>query len=143
MTSPSRLVEGRRTGVRPVPSALAPLDLVGFTLCRYRAAPREGGLTECIGCGSAAVTERSERTAQGYRRFRCRDRGKQFNERSAGSLMFATGKPSSHRHWLKACGDAGAARRAGAGTSTRPTSRPTGGGVISTVPSTARERRST
>jgi len=43
-------------------------------------------LTDCIGCGSAAVSERSERTAQGYRRFRCRDCGKQFNERSAGSL---------------------------------------------------------
>jgi transposase-like protein len=32
------------------------------------------------------VTERPERTAQGYRRFRCRDCGKQFNERSAGLL---------------------------------------------------------
>jgi putative transposase len=41
---------------------------------------------ECVGCGSAAVSERSERTAQGYRRFRCRTCGKQFNERSAGSL---------------------------------------------------------
>ena len=41
---------------------------------------------ECVGCGSAAVSERSERTAQGYRRFRCRACGKQFNERSAGSL---------------------------------------------------------
>ena len=36
----------------------------------------------CIGCGSAAVTERPERTAQGYRRFRCRSCGKQFNERT-------------------------------------------------------------
>src|SRR3954447_23253026 len=36
----------------------------------------------CIECGSEAVTERSERTAQGYRRFRCRACGKQFNERS-------------------------------------------------------------
>jgi hypothetical protein len=27
---------------------------------------------ECFGCGSATVSERSERTAQGYRRFRCR-----------------------------------------------------------------------
>ena len=26
----------------------------------------------CIECGSAAITERPERTAQGYRRFRCR-----------------------------------------------------------------------
>jgi putative transposase len=41
---------------------------------------------ECIGCGSAAVSERSERTAQGYRRFRCRACGKQFNERNSGSL---------------------------------------------------------
>ena len=36
----------------------------------------------CIECGSAAVTERPERTTQGYRRFRCRQCGKQFNERS-------------------------------------------------------------
>jgi transposase-like protein len=41
---------------------------------------------QCLDCGSAAVTERPERTAQGYRRFRCRDCGKQFNERSAGVL---------------------------------------------------------
>ncbi len=41
---------------------------------------------DCVCCGSAAVTERSERTAQGYRRFRCRDCGKQFNERSGGQL---------------------------------------------------------
>jgi putative transposase len=40
----------------------------------------------CVACGSAAVTERLERTAQGYRRFRCRDCRKQFNERSLGSL---------------------------------------------------------
>jgi hypothetical protein len=26
----------------------------------------------CIGCGPAAVSERWERTAQSYRRFRCR-----------------------------------------------------------------------
>src|ERR687893_290834 len=41
---------------------------------------------ECVCCGSAAVTERLERTARGYRRFRCRDCGRQFNERSAGLL---------------------------------------------------------
>src|SRR3954452_19704885 len=40
----------------------------------------------CVACGSAAVTERPERTAQGYRRFRCRACGKQFNERSATLL---------------------------------------------------------
>src|SRR5271168_2971675 len=41
---------------------------------------------DCIGCGSAAVIERPDLTAQGYRRFRCRDCGRQFNERSAGML---------------------------------------------------------
>ena len=40
----------------------------------------------CQDCGSAAVTERPERTAQGYRRFRCRECGKQFNQRSGGVL---------------------------------------------------------
>ncbi len=40
----------------------------------------------CGCCGSAAVTERLEVTARGYRRFRCRDCGGQFNERSAGVL---------------------------------------------------------
>src|SRR6195256_4833716 len=40
----------------------------------------------CVGCGSAAVSERNERTAQGYRRFRCRACAKQFNERSDGVL---------------------------------------------------------
>src|SRR5918911_4536113 len=44
------------------------------------------GTMRCIGCGSAAVLERPERTAQGYRRFRCRACGKQFNERSGGAL---------------------------------------------------------
>ncbi len=40
----------------------------------------------CVCCGSAAVTERREVTARGYRRFRCRTCGRQFNERSAGVL---------------------------------------------------------
>ncbi len=39
-----------------------------------------------MGCGSAAVSERLEHTARGYRRFRCRSCGKQFNERSGGAL---------------------------------------------------------
>jgi hypothetical protein len=40
------------------------------------------GATEmdCVACGSTAVTERPERTAQGYRRFRGRTCGKQFND---------------------------------------------------------------
>ena len=41
---------------------------------------------ECIGCGSDAITEQRERAARGYRRFRCRDCGKQRNERSGGLL---------------------------------------------------------
>jgi transposase-like protein len=41
---------------------------------------------ECLGCGSAEVTERPDRTARGYRRFRCRACGRGFNERSAGAL---------------------------------------------------------
>jgi putative transposase len=39
---------------------------------------------DCVACGSAAGTERPERTARGYRRFRCR--GKQYNDRS-GTLL--------------------------------------------------------
>jgi peptide deformylase len=47
-----------------------------------------GGVPEmdCVCCGSVAVAERPECTAQGYRRFRCRDCGRQFNERSSGQL---------------------------------------------------------
>ena len=48
---------------------------------------------QCIGCGSTAVSERNERTTQGYRRFRCRACGKQFNERSE-SVLNRTQYPS-------------------------------------------------
>jgi putative transposase len=48
---------------------------------------------QCAGCGSEAVTERPERTAQGYKRFRCRACGKQFNERS-GTLLNRAQHPS-------------------------------------------------
>jgi len=41
---------------------------------------------KCLSRGSASVAERLERTAQGYRRFRCRECGRQFNERTAGVL---------------------------------------------------------
>jgi putative transposase len=47
----------------------------------------------CAKCGSEAVAERRERTAQGYRRFRCRSCGKQFNERS-GTLLNHAQYPS-------------------------------------------------
>ena len=40
----------------------------------------------CIGCGSQAIAERPEHTAQGYRRFRSRTCGEQFNERSGTAL---------------------------------------------------------
>jgi putative transposase len=40
----------------------------------------------CVECGWSAVSERSQHTVQGYRRFRCRTCGKQFNERSTGLL---------------------------------------------------------
>ena len=40
----------------------------------------------CPKCRSTAVSERPERTAQGYHRFRCLDCAKQFNERSGGLL---------------------------------------------------------
>ena len=62
----------------------------------------------CIECGSEAVTERPERTAQGYRRFRCRACGEQFNERSGGALNRAQ-FPSDIialvvLWWLTSCG---------------------------------------
>ena len=44
---------------------------------------------DCVACGSVEVTERPERTAQGYRRFRCRACGKQYNERSGTALNHA------------------------------------------------------
>ena len=47
----------------------------------------------CLECGSEAVTERPDRTAQGYCRFRCRACGKQFNERS-DTLLNRTQYPS-------------------------------------------------
>ena len=40
----------------------------------------------CVDSGSAATSERRDRTAQGYRRFRCRDCGREFSERSGGVL---------------------------------------------------------
>ena len=40
----------------------------------------------CPACLSTSVRERPERTAQGYRRFRCSACAKQFNERSGGLL---------------------------------------------------------
>ena len=47
----------------------------------------------CAGRGSEAVTERPERTAQGYRRFRCRSCGERFNERT-GTVLNKAQYPS-------------------------------------------------
>ena len=48
---------------------------------------------QCVTCGSEVVSERPERTVQGYRRFRCRDCGKQSNDRS-GTALNRTQYPS-------------------------------------------------
>jgi transposase-like protein len=48
---------------------------------------------DCVACGSAAVAERTEHTARGYRRFRCLECGKGFNERS-GTLLNHAHYPS-------------------------------------------------
>jgi putative transposase len=47
----------------------------------------------CIECEAAAVTMRPEHTAQGYRRFRCRLCGKQWNE-CTGTLLNRAQYPS-------------------------------------------------
>ena len=136
----------------------------------------------CVACDSSAISERPERTTQGYRRFRCRTCGKQFNERSAGVLnrtqypsdvvalvvlwrlryklslrdlaeMFLIrGIEFSYEAvrdweakltptWPTIC-DAGgdAAKLAGAGTSTKPTSKFKAVGAISIALSTHRAR---
>jgi putative transposase len=54
----------------------------------------------CLECGSEAVTERPERTAQGYRRFRCRTCGKQFNERS-DTLLNRTQYPIRSKAFMR------------------------------------------
>jgi hypothetical protein len=53
--------------------------------CQSRRCEFRGPL-RCVACDGTAVVERPERTAQCYRRFRCRECGKQFNERSGGIL---------------------------------------------------------
>src|ERR1700752_1453482 len=41
---------------------------------------------DCVACGSAALAEPAARPARGYHRFRCRECGTQYNERSGGLL---------------------------------------------------------
>ena len=52
----------------------------------YYPARVENGAMRCIACDAEEISERPERTARGYRRFRCHACGKQFNERSGGIL---------------------------------------------------------
>lgn len=40
----------------------------------------------CPHCSSTVTTERSDRTAHGYRCFRCKGCGRQFNERTGSAL---------------------------------------------------------
>jgi putative transposase len=47
----------------------------------------------CVACDGTAISEQPERTARGYRRFRCRACGKQFNERS-GRILNRVRHPS-------------------------------------------------
>ena len=68
-------------------SGLAPPPLADEGRLGYMAGPHSwADEMQCVKCGSEAVTERPERTAQGYGRFRCRGCGKQFNERTGGLL---------------------------------------------------------
>lgn len=79
----------------------------------------------CIECGTAAFTGRPERTAQGYRWFRCWQCGKQLNERS-GTLLNRTQYPGiRHKPFEIArlgpeAGRTGAARPADVPLMTRP-----------------------
>src|SRR3954466_5178819 len=93
--SPTRSldVEGLQQ-VPSVPSGLAPPPLADAGRPGHMAGPHSWvDRMRCIGCGSAAVTERPERTAQGYRRFRCRSCGKQFDERT-GTVLNRAQYPS-------------------------------------------------
>src|SRR5215213_4832851 len=76
-------------------SGLAPPPLADEDRPGHMAGPHHGWADgmRCVACGSEAVAERPERTAQGYRRFRCRACGKQSNERS-GTLLNRTQYPS-------------------------------------------------
>ena len=41
---------------------------------------------DCPHCQSSSTTERQERTIHGFRRFRCRECGRRFNERTGTAL---------------------------------------------------------
>jgi hypothetical protein len=72
----------------------SPTSLAGEGRSGYSGAPHQRGGRGCgVGCGSQAVAGRPERTARGYRRFRCRACGTQWNER-AGTVLNRAQYPS-------------------------------------------------
>lgn len=95
-------ITGRQTAVGPEPGAAliafedfqaaanghALPESSGFPNDSTSRSPR--GLACGMQCQSVASTERAEVTARGYRRFRCRDCGRRFNERSGGVLNRAS-----------------------------------------------------
>ena len=69
----------------------AAIAALGVNRAKLFVAPDRGLISmDCVGCGSAAVIERPDLTAQGYRRFRRRVCGRQSNERSEGVLNRAS-----------------------------------------------------
>jgi hypothetical protein len=81
----------------PQISGRSPPEIPENAICTRTRFPRlpRGGATgqiaiDCVGRSAGAVTERPDLTARGYRRFRCRDCDKQFNERSDGVLNRAS-----------------------------------------------------
>jgi len=62
------------------------LAVVGLLVWNCRSFRLIGMPMDCVCRGLPAVTERSDLTARGHRRFRCQGCGKQFNERSGGVL---------------------------------------------------------
>jgi len=63
------------------------------------------GSIKCIAGGGTAVTERAERTARGYRRFRCRDCGRPWWWRWEGGAYCAHPRQPARngdRQWMQA-----------------------------------------
>jgi len=83
MAQPSSLLEEQ---IPAVLSAITPGDCWSADVMATIPDVEGGSEVRCPNCRSTAVQERPERTAQGYRRFRCLDCTKQFNERSSGLL---------------------------------------------------------
>ena len=100
LTEPATEPAASGTDLPLVLSGLTPPPLADEGRLGYMAGPHNrADEMQCVKCGSEAVTEWSERTAQGYRRFRCRGCGKQFNERTGGRLNRTRTPPTSSPSW--------------------------------------------